>query len=67
MTTVKKDKIDSKNFEDRVIKTIKQIKQMEDFEQKEIILRMLRELHNGCLEWAAPEEAYKIIGDMEVR
>ena len=64
MTTVKKDKIDSRKFETKVIKVIKSIKQMDDFEQKETILTMLRELHNGCLEWSAPEEAFKIVEEL---
>lgn len=67
MTTVKKDQISSRKFEKNVIRIINTVKAMEDFDQKEIVLRMLRELHNGCLEWAAPEDAFKIVGNMEVR
>lgn len=63
MTTVKKEKIDSKNFEKRIISTIKKVKAM-DFEEKETILTMLRELHNGCLEWSAPEENFKIMEEL---
>lgn len=63
MTTVKRERISSKNFEKRIIKVIKQVKAM-DFEEKETILTMLRELHNGCLEWSAPEEAFKIMEEL---
>ena len=63
MTVVKKERISSKNFEKRIIKVIKQVKAM-DFEEKETILTMLRELHNGCLEWSAPEEAFKIMEEL---
>ena len=63
MVTVKKERISSKNFEKRIIKVIKQVKAM-DIEDKETILAMLRELHNGCLEWSAPEEAFKIMEEL---
>lgn len=63
MTVVKRERISSKNFEKKIIATIKKVKMME-FEEKEEILTLLRELHNGCLEWSAPEEAFKIMEEL---
>ena len=63
MTVVKRERISSKNFEKKIIATIKKVKMM-DFEEKEEILNLLRELHNGCLEWSAPEEAFKIMEEL---
>ena len=63
MTVVKRERISSKNFEKKIIATIKKVKMM-DFEEKEEILTLLRELHNGCLEWSAPEEAFKIMEEL---
>lgn len=63
MTVVKRERISSKNFEKKIIATIKKVKMM-DFEEKEEILTLLRELHNGCLEWSAPEESLKITEEL---
>lgn len=63
MTVVKRERISSKNFEKKIIATIKKVKMM-DFEEKEEVLTLLRELHNGCLEWSAPEEAFKIMEEL---
>ena len=63
MTVVKRERISSRNFEKKIIATIKKVKMM-DFEEKEEILTLLRELHNGCLEWSAPEEAFKIMEEL---
>lgn len=63
MTTVKKERISSKKFEKNIIGVIKKVKAM-DFEEKEEILTLLRELHNGCLEWSAPEKAFDIMEEL---
>lgn len=63
MTVVKRERISSKNFEKKIIATIKKVKMM-DFEEKEEVLTLLRELHNGCLEWSAPEEPFRIMEEL---
>ena len=65
MKTVKKDTIQSKTFEKRMIALIKLVKIMEMPEHtRKILLEELRATHNGCLEWGAPEDTFKIIEEL---
>ena len=65
MVTVKKDTISSKNFEKKIITLIKMVKGMDMPENtRKILLEELRRVHNGCLEWSVPEDAFKIIEEL---
>jgi len=62
MVTVKKQTIQTKKFEEEVIKAIKHIKAMKlEDEDKSEILNTLRSMQNNCYEWGAPVEDFKII------
>lgn len=64
MVTVKKETIKTSVFEKNILASIKKVKGM-DFPEKEDVLKILRELHNGCLEWSAPEKAFEIIKELK--
>lgn len=65
MTTIKKETIKSKVFEKKMIGLIKMVKGMDMPEQtRKILLEELRHVHNSCLEWAKPEDAFKIIEEL---
>ena len=65
MTTIKKDTINAKKFEKKMIALIKMVKIMEMPEHtRNILLEELRAMHNGCLEWGEPENAFKIIEEL---
>jgi hypothetical protein len=66
MVTVKKDTIQTKKFENKMVKAIKEVKRM-DIPQKEKddILEILRGIHNGCMEWAVPEEEFRILEELK--
>lgn len=65
MVTVKRDTIKTKTFEEKVIKAIKTVKRMElTDKEKDDVLTILRDLHNGCLEWSAPEDPFRILEEL---
>ena len=65
MVTVKRDTIKTKPFEEKVIKAIKTVKRMElPDKEKDDVLTILRDLHNGCLEWSAPEDPFRILEEL---
>lgn len=65
MTTVKKDTIDSKKFEKKMIALIKLTKGMDMPENtRKILLEEMRRVHNTCLEWTAPDEPFRIIEEL---
>ena len=65
MVTVKRDTIKTKTFEEKVIKAIKTVKRMElPDKEKDDVLTILRDLHNGCLEWSAPEDPFRILEEL---
>jgi hypothetical protein len=49
-----------------MVKAIKEVKRM-DIPQKEKddILEILRGIHNGCMEWAVPEEEFRILEELK--
>ena len=66
MVTVKKDTVKAKTFEKKMITLIKMVKGMEMPDNtKTILLDELRRVHNECLEWAEPEEDFKIIPELQ--
>lgn len=65
MVTVKRETIKTKTFEEKVIKAIKTVKRMElPDKEKDDVLTILRDLHNGCLEWSAPEDPFRILEEL---
>lgn len=65
MTTIKKDTVNSKVFEKKMIGLIKMVKGMDMPDNtRKILLDELRRVHNSCLEWTVPEEPFKIIEEL---
>lgn len=67
MTLVKKETINAKKFEKKMIGLIKMAEGMDMPENtKKILLDELRRVHNGCLEWGEPSKDFEIVGGMEI-
>ena len=66
MVTVKKETVNARKFEKRMITLIKMVKVMDMPETtKKILLEELRNVHNGLLEWAEPEEEFRILEELK--
>lgn len=56
MVTVKKDTVNAKLFEHKMISLINDVKTMDIPDvSKEILLKELKKIHNECLEWEEPK------------
>ena len=68
MTVIKKQTINTRTFEKKMIGLIKMVKLMEMPEHtRTILLDELRHVHNGCLEWETPqtpEDTFHIVEEL---
>ena len=67
MVTKKKQTIKTNVFEKKMIGLIKMAKALDmPDKSRKVLLEELRHVHNSCMEWAEPQDQFRILEELRI-